>query len=212
MTTPSPGRVSPRARLALWWGLLLVVGLVTFVALRPDDAKVADGPRPPHPSDTTSSADADADADPDADGSSGDRSGGEGPAGEDPADEDPALEGTAGTDVATSPTAPATPAPGADTEGAARSGAAFDGQEPDDTSRNTATTQPLDESGCLPGYAGACLPPAPPVLTCADIAERGILVTGPDPHGLDVDGDGTACPSELPPAATAPGTPADPLD
>lgn len=84
--------------------------------------------------------------------------------------------------------------------------------ELDDDRPNTATTAVVDEAGCLPGYAGACLPPPPPTLTCADIAERDILVTGPDPHGLDADGDGTACPSDLPPATTAPGTPPDPLD
>jgi Flp pilus assembly pilin Flp len=50
---------------------------------------------------------------------------------------------------------------------------------------------------CDPHYAGACIPPPPPKLTCADLRAMGITgvvrVVGGDPHGLDPDGDGIAC-------------------
>jgi endonuclease YncB( thermonuclease family) len=44
---------------------------------------------------------------------------------------------------------------------------------------------------CAPGY-DPCIPPFPPDLDCADV-NGPVEVTGPDPHGLDGDGDGTAC-------------------
>jgi micrococcal nuclease len=51
--------------------------------------------------------------------------------------------------------------------------------------------------GCDAGYAGACVPPYPPDLDCADIRARGITtpvrVVGSDPHRLDGDGDGLGC-------------------
>jgi endonuclease YncB( thermonuclease family) len=51
--------------------------------------------------------------------------------------------------------------------------------------------------GCDPGYAGGCVPHYPPDLDCADIRARGIptpvRVVGPDPHGLDGDGDRLGC-------------------
>jgi Flp pilus assembly pilin Flp len=50
---------------------------------------------------------------------------------------------------------------------------------------------------CVEGYEGVCIPPAPPELTCSDVAALGIpvpvTVIGDDPHGLDADGDGLGC-------------------
>lgn len=50
---------------------------------------------------------------------------------------------------------------------------------------------------CDPNYAGACVPPYPPALGCADLRARGlrlpVRVVGGDPHGLDPDGDGLGC-------------------
>jgi Flp pilus assembly pilin Flp len=49
---------------------------------------------------------------------------------------------------------------------------------------------------CDPNYSGACLPPYPPDIDCADLAALGIThvtVSGSDPHHLDPDGDGIAC-------------------
>ena len=53
--------------------------------------------------------------------------------------------------------------------------------------------QPLVGGGgaCAPGYS-PCVPPYPPDVDCADLGGP-ISVTGPDPHGLDADGDGVAC-------------------
>lgn len=45
--------------------------------------------------------------------------------------------------------------------------------------------------GCAPGYS-PCIPPYPPDVDCGDV-NGPIYVTGPDPHGLDADGDGIAC-------------------
>jgi len=44
---------------------------------------------------------------------------------------------------------------------------------------------------CSPGY-DPCVPPYPPDVDCADVTGP-IRVTGPDPHGLDAEGDGWAC-------------------
>lgn len=46
-------------------------------------------------------------------------------------------------------------------------------------------------AGCAPGYS-PCVPPFPPDVDCADV-NGPVQVTGPDPHGLDADGDGWAC-------------------
>lgn len=52
---------------------------------------------------------------------------------------------------------------------------------------------PLPAVGtCLPDYVGACVPPPPPDLDCADIGVP-VRVVGDDPHRLDADGDGRAC-------------------
>lgn len=50
--------------------------------------------------------------------------------------------------------------------------------------------------GCDPSYVGACIPPPPPDLDCADIEAMGIApvrVVGEDPHRLDGDHDGLGC-------------------
>jgi endonuclease YncB( thermonuclease family) len=50
--------------------------------------------------------------------------------------------------------------------------------------------------GCDPNYAGACIPPYPPDLDCADLRARGLApvrVIGSDPHRFDGDGDGIGC-------------------
>jgi len=59
----------------------------------------------------------------------------------------------------------------------------------------TKQTVPASKS-CDPNYAGACVPPYPPDLDCADIRAMGIApvrVIGADPHRLDGDGDGLGC-------------------
>jgi endonuclease YncB( thermonuclease family) len=58
--------------------------------------------------------------------------------------------------------------------------------------RRQRTAAPAPAGGaCAPGYS-PCVPPFPPDVDCADVAGP-VAVTGPDPHGLDADGDGTAC-------------------
>jgi hypothetical protein len=44
--------------------------------------------------------------------------------------------------------------------------------------------------GCAPGY-DPCVPPYPPDVDCPEVGP--VTVSGPDPHGLDADGDGVAC-------------------
>jgi micrococcal nuclease len=50
---------------------------------------------------------------------------------------------------------------------------------------------------CDPNYAGACVPPYPPDLDCADLRALGLAlpvrVVGSDPHRLDGDHDGWGC-------------------
>jgi endonuclease YncB( thermonuclease family) len=50
---------------------------------------------------------------------------------------------------------------------------------------------------CDPNYVGACVPPSPPDLDCADLRAMGLAlpvrVIGADPHRLDGDGDGYGC-------------------
>ncbi|MFN2556595.1 MAG: hypothetical protein ABR592_06930 [Nitriliruptorales bacterium] len=52
---------------------------------------------------------------------------------------------------------------------------------------------------CDPAYPGPCLPPPPPDLDCVDIIQRVFVVSSPDPHNFDQDGDGLGCedPGEL---------------
>ena len=52
---------------------------------------------------------------------------------------------------------------------------------------------PKPANNCASGYT-PCVPPYPPDVNCADV-NGPIRVTGSDPHGLDADGDGTACES-----------------
>jgi endonuclease YncB( thermonuclease family) len=72
---------------------------------------------------------------------------------------------------------------------------ATDKVTPDKTCRDrkpAPLAQPVaPAAGCAPGY-DPCVPPYPPDLDCADVGGP-VLVTGSDPHGLDRDGDGTAC-------------------
>ncbi|HET9422558.1 MAG TPA: DUF2510 domain-containing protein [Nocardioides sp.] len=51
--------------------------------------------------------------------------------------------------------------------------------------------QPPAGGGCAPGYT-PCVPPYPPDVDCPDV-DGPVRVSGPDPHGLDADGDGVAC-------------------
>lgn len=50
--------------------------------------------------------------------------------------------------------------------------------------------QPEPEN-CDSNYSG-CVPPYPPDVNCPDV-DGPVTVTGEDPHGLDRDGDGSAC-------------------
>ena len=58
-------------------------------------------------------------------------------------------------------------------------------------------TGPPPTGKCDPNYAGACVPPYPPDLDCADLRALGLAlpvrVVGSDPHRLDGDGDGLGC-------------------
>jgi hypothetical protein len=54
-----------------------------------------------------------------------------------------------------------------------------------------------EEAGCEPAYEDACVPPAPPVLTCEQAGVSNLLITsGGDPHGFDTDFDGVGCESQ----------------
>jgi micrococcal nuclease len=49
---------------------------------------------------------------------------------------------------------------------------------------------------CDPNYTGACVPPYPPDLDCADLRALGLAPVrsvGSDPHRFDGDGDGVGC-------------------
>lgn len=46
---------------------------------------------------------------------------------------------------------------------------------------------------CDDSYPGLCIPPAPPVLTCAQVGVTDFVVDGQDPHGFDPDNDGVGC-------------------
>jgi micrococcal nuclease len=66
----------------------------------------------------------------------------------------------------------------------------------DDGARRSSTAS-MDDHGsndgrCTSAYTGACIPPPPPDLDCADVP-GGFRSMGPDPHGLDGDSDGVAC-------------------
>jgi endonuclease YncB( thermonuclease family) len=59
------------------------------------------------------------------------------------------------------------------------------------------SSKPQPSGKCDPNYAGACVPPYPPDLDCADLRALGlslpVRVVGSDPHRLDGDGDGWGC-------------------
>jgi len=174
VSDPRRSPLTGRGRLLAWWSLLGVVGLIGFLALSTssndaDRAGSGDGAIP-------SLGSAAIERRPD------DR------AGTDVAsDEQPAADGdTAQPTDATSSTGSGTDP--------ARDPSQID-PEFDDTTPNTFTTVPPAD-GCDPGYAGACIPLPPARVTCADIPERGIIVTGADLQGLDDDFDGTACPPD----------------
>jgi len=46
---------------------------------------------------------------------------------------------------------------------------------------------------CDPSYPGQCVPPFPPDLDCDQIQFANFLISGPDLHDLDGDGDGLGC-------------------
>lgn len=64
-------------------------------------------------------------------------------------------------------------------------------------SRPSSTPSPLVPGGCDPGYSGACVPPYPPDLDCAELRALGLAlpvrVVGSDPHRLDGDGNRLGC-------------------
>lgn len=68
---------------------------------------------------------------------------------------------------------------------------AVDRRAPDVRCARPAPLVTSADARCEPGYA-PCVPAYPPDVDCADIAGP-VRVTGPDPHRLDADGDGTAC-------------------
>jgi micrococcal nuclease len=58
------------------------------------------------------------------------------------------------------------------------------------------TQNPPPNGKCDPNYTGACVPPYPPDLDCADLRALGLAPVrsiGSDPHGLDGDDDGIGC-------------------
>ncbi len=72
---------------------------------------------------------------------------------------------------------------------ARKSGKGKTSGKPEDHAGKTAAGR----KDCAPGYR-PCIPPYPPDLNCSDIG-HGVLVTGSDPHGLDLDGNGHGCES-----------------
>jgi micrococcal nuclease len=58
------------------------------------------------------------------------------------------------------------------------------------------TKEPPPNGKCDPNYTGACVPPYPPDLDCADLRAMGLAPVGSigsDPHGFDGDDDGIGC-------------------
>jgi micrococcal nuclease len=52
-----------------------------------------------------------------------------------------------------------------------------------------------DDENCDSSYPDACIPSPPPELNCGEISDKRFKVLPPDPHGFDLDGDGTGCES-----------------
>ena len=61
------------------------------------------------------------------------------------------------------------------------------------TATPTAPTTPIP--GCDAAYPDFCIPPPPPDLNCADVAQSNFTVLAADPHGFDPDSDGVGCES-----------------
>jgi endonuclease YncB( thermonuclease family) len=58
------------------------------------------------------------------------------------------------------------------------------------------TKEPPPNGKCDPNYTGACVPPYPPDLDCADLRALGLAPVrsiGSDPHGFDGDDDRIGC-------------------
>lgn len=70
---------------------------------------------------------------------------------------------------------------------------------PPPTTPPPTTPTPPPSPQCDPHYSGACVPPYPPDLNCADLRALGldlpvrVVVIGQDPHELDRDLDGWGC-------------------
>jgi competence protein ComEC len=70
---------------------------------------------------------------------------------------------------------------------------------PPPTTPPPTTPTPPPSPQCDPHYSGACVPPFPPDLNCADLRALGlalpvrVVVIGQDPHELDRDLDGLGC-------------------
>ena len=66
-----------------------------------------------------------------------------------------------------------------------------------ETGSKPSILKPPKSVQCDPNYTGACVPPYPPDLDCADLGALGlplpVSVVGGDPHALDPDGDGLGC-------------------
>ena len=91
------------------------------------------------------------------------------------------LATTPVTATATIPASPATSPPTRPANKEVRPAAAAEPARPEEASGN-----------CASGYSP--VPSYPPDVNCADV-NGPINVSGTDPHGLDADGDGTACES-----------------
>jgi hypothetical protein len=67
-------------------------------------------------------------------------------------------------------------------------------QTPPPTNTGTPTPTYTPTPNCHPSYPTLCLPPPPPDIDCKFIPLfRNFPVLPPDPHNLDVDGDGIGC-------------------
>lgn len=62
-----------------------------------------------------------------------------------------------------------------------------------ETATRTMTVTRTPGPPCDPSYPTVCIPPPPPDLDCVQIEYRNFVVRLPDPHELDLDGDGIGC-------------------
>lgn len=65
----------------------------------------------------------------------------------------------------------------------------------DGSDASACAAPPAPPPACDPSYPDFCIPPAPPDLNCADIAQTNFTVLPPDPHGFDGNLDGVGCES-----------------